>query len=212
MNATRGRPVDIEKQQEQKSKLVAAAVALLREKSYRSITIRELAQTAGVNSALVAYYFGNKEGLFIGMLDVLAKENFSKMKGVLASPEPIKAFIQAMLSMANQNAGTVKMIHDEIMTHDTPLRSAFIERFPKRMAVFLPQLLDHQIQAGLLDENINTKYAAFTLIGLIMMPFVAAPIREAAWEITADELKQPAWADNLYRMFLTGYGKRETNV
>ena len=212
MNANRGRPVDTDKQQEQKAKLIVAAMTLLQEKSYRSITIRELGQRAGVNSALVGYYFDSKEGLFIALLGQMAREHFSKIENIMHSNEPIREFIQIMLSMLNENSGLARMMHDDVMSKDSSLKDALIERFPKRMATFLPMLITQQIKVGQLSEKINAKYAAFSLMGLIVMPFVGAPIREMAWQISEDELKQPEWADNIYRLFLTGYGKRGDNV
>ena len=212
MNANRWRPVDTGKQQEQKAKLLAAAMTLLKEKSYNSITIRELGKTAGVNSALVGYYFDNKEGLFTALLDEMAKTHFSRMQNIMHAQEPIREFIHIMLSMLNENSGLARIMHDEVLSRDSSLKNLLIERFPKRMASFLPMLITQQIAAGRLSENINAKYAAFSLIGLIVMPFVGAPIREMAWQISEDELKQPEWAENIYRLFLTGYGKRGDNV
>ena len=36
--------------------------------AYDKVSIRLIAQKAGVNSSLIRYYFGNKEGLFETML------------------------------------------------------------------------------------------------------------------------------------------------
>ena len=147
-NQTRGRPADPDKQEEQKRKLVEAAASLLSNQSYRSITIRQLGDTAGVNSAMIRYYFDNKEGLFVALLDQMSSEHFRAMKDVMGSEQPIKQFIIAMLAMLNQNGGLARMIHDEIMQSDSPLKQAFLERFPKRMANILPQLIEQQIKAG----------------------------------------------------------------
>ena len=44
--------------------ILDAARPLFAERGYRDTTMRAVAQSAGVDVALVAYYFGNKEGLF----------------------------------------------------------------------------------------------------------------------------------------------------
>jgi AcrR family transcriptional regulator len=47
-----------------RSVILDAARPLFAERGYRDTTMRAVAQSAGVDVALVAYYFGNKEGLF----------------------------------------------------------------------------------------------------------------------------------------------------
>jgi len=48
VNASRGRPSDPGVQQERKTRLIEAAHKLLTEKSFRNITIREIASEAGM--------------------------------------------------------------------------------------------------------------------------------------------------------------------
>ena len=201
----RGRPVDREKQEEQKHKLISVAAELLSEKSYKSITIRELGDRAGVNSAMIRYYFESKEGLFIALLDNMSSEHFNQMQKLIQSEDPIRSFISFMLDMLNRNSGLARMIHDEVLSEDSVLKAIFMRNFPKRMANFLPKLIKQQIQLGRLRSDINPKYAAFSLMGLIVLPFLAAPIREEAWEISAQELKQTQWIDHLYQTFMLGY-------
>jgi AcrR family transcriptional regulator len=48
--------------------LVAAATALFDERGYQAATIRDIAARAGVDAALIARYFGGKEGLYLAAL------------------------------------------------------------------------------------------------------------------------------------------------
>jgi AcrR family transcriptional regulator len=47
-----------------REKLLRSAEALFASKGYREVSVREIASHAGVNSALVAYYFRSKQQLF----------------------------------------------------------------------------------------------------------------------------------------------------
>jgi AcrR family transcriptional regulator len=47
-----------------RERLMEAATALFIQKGYRGVSIRAIAERAGSNSALISYYFGDKEGLF----------------------------------------------------------------------------------------------------------------------------------------------------
>jgi AcrR family transcriptional regulator len=53
-----------------RSVILDAARPLFAERGYRDTTMRAVAQAAGVDVALVAYYFGNKEGLFAESMNI----------------------------------------------------------------------------------------------------------------------------------------------
>ena len=48
--------------------LLAAAGALFHERGYDGATVREIGERAGVDPALIARYFGSKEGLYLAVL------------------------------------------------------------------------------------------------------------------------------------------------
>jgi len=198
---SRGRPADPGKQQLQKEKLLAAAQALLATKPYREVTIRDIADYAGLNSAMVRYYFKNKEGLFLALLDRMSKQHFLDMKQISTQHEPIKKFIHFMLKMLTQNNSMARLIHDEFANDNSKLGEAFIERFPKRMAKILPELV--KANTFITDDQ-KAKYAAFSLVSMIIMPFVGRSVREGAWGIDDDELASPEWIEHIYSMFISG--------
>lgn len=201
MTPPRGRPVDASKQEEQKQNLLDAAQQLMADKAYRSITIRELGEKANTNSAMVKYYFENKEGLFVALLDRMAAEHFKRLQVVKTSEDPIKALIDHMLVMLSENNGMARMIHDEILHNESGLREAFIERFPKRMAQFLPVLIQNELK---IDDPLLAKYLAFNLVSLIITPHIGEPVRKLAWKISDQELNDPSWSEHIYQMFING--------
>ena len=198
---SRGRPVDREKQQQQKSRIIDSALALLAEKSYARITIRELADHAQVNSAMISYYFANKEGLFVALLDQMAKQHFAQMQQVFRSENPIKTFICMMTSMLCENNSFARLVHDEFVAEHSTLNDAFIERFPKKMAMMLPKMILTHTE---ITDPIKAKYAAFSLISMIITPFVGESVRRQAWKISDEELNSPLWAEHVYAMFMQG--------
>jgi AcrR family transcriptional regulator len=50
--------------QETRSRLLQVAGRLFSEFGYKSVSLRQIADAAGVNSALIGYHFGGKQGLF----------------------------------------------------------------------------------------------------------------------------------------------------
>ena len=54
---------------EARAKIAAAAEELFAERGFDGAAIRDIARKAGVNGAMIHYYFGNKEGLYRAMLE-----------------------------------------------------------------------------------------------------------------------------------------------
>src|SRR6202167_530171 len=92
-------------------KLLQAAERLFAAHGYSGVSVRELAAAAGVNSALVAYHFGSKEGL----LSEVYRRHCEKMNGerqrLLAEaqaksrPAKLEAVLEAFIRPALEVAG-----------------------------------------------------------------------------------------------------------
>jgi len=198
---SRGRPVDSVKQQQQKDKLLSAAESLLEFKSYRNITVREIADQSGINPAMISYYFGNKEGLFIELIEHISKTHFVNMKNIQQQNEPIKHFIRFMLKTLSQNNSLARLVQDEFREQDSRLSVEFINRFPKRMAQVLPNLIKTNTP---IKDDTKAKYAAFTLVSMIVTPFIGHSVRKQGWGISDHELTTSDWSDHIYSMFMSG--------
>lgn len=71
LNKTRGRPRG---NPDTKARIAEAARELFLEHGYKGTTVRAVAAAAGVDSALISYHFGSKQGLFGQSLDLLCVE------------------------------------------------------------------------------------------------------------------------------------------
>lgn len=58
---------------ESKQRILDAARALFREHGYGGTTVRAVAAAAGVDSAMVFYFFGSKQGLFAAAIEMSAQ-------------------------------------------------------------------------------------------------------------------------------------------
>jgi len=67
MNNRRGRPAG---HPDTKARIAAAGRELFLRHGYRATTVRAVADRAGVDSALIGYHFGSKQGLFAQSLDL----------------------------------------------------------------------------------------------------------------------------------------------
>ncbi len=71
---------------ETRAKLLAATMKLLARDGYAGLSTREIAAEAGVNHALVHYYFGTKDRLVIAALDEANRALIARQERMYAAP------------------------------------------------------------------------------------------------------------------------------
>src|SRR5262245_8648296 len=72
--------------------LLDAAQQLMLDDGYAAVTTRRIAAKAGLNSALVFYYFESVDGLFIELFRRGSARSFDRLQEALASPQPLWGF------------------------------------------------------------------------------------------------------------------------
>jgi len=89
--------------------ILKAATMLFAEHSYDSVGIRDIAKEAGVNSAMISYYFGGKSGLhqeifarFIHLVLEVSKVHLGRARN---THELCECMCPAFLDSARQNRG-----------------------------------------------------------------------------------------------------------
>jgi TetR/AcrR family transcriptional regulator len=63
--------------------LLDATAAVLSERSNIDVSLSEVAQRSGLNSALIKYYFGSKDGLLLALLARVADKSMSDLSGLV---------------------------------------------------------------------------------------------------------------------------------
>ncbi|RXF02031.1 TetR/AcrR family transcriptional regulator [Pseudoalteromonas sp. PS5] len=200
-NTKKGRPVDGERQAKQKSKLIEAGKSLLDNKPYSKITIRDIANEAQLNSAMIKYYFGSKENLFIAVVESLSAPLLDKLEKIESENRPLYEFIISLSDIVNFNPAVVSILKEEVMFKSTPLSDAFINAFPGKVSELLPKLIMKETS---IEDEVKANLAAFNLVSLIISPFLLDDIRKGVWNISDDQVFGDEWADYIYSLFING--------
>lgn len=73
--------------------LMKAAGKLFAKHGLDGVTVRDIAQEAGVNVAAVSYHFEGKEGLYRAVIEEFAQEKQTKIEGMLSkSPQTVEEY------------------------------------------------------------------------------------------------------------------------
>lgn len=89
--------------------LLDAAEQIMLEEGYAGVSTRRLATRAGANSALVYYYFGNMDNLFVALFRRGSDRSYRRQIEALESPQPLWALWEAIHDQS-QTALTMEFI------------------------------------------------------------------------------------------------------
>ncbi|WP_213881440.1 TetR/AcrR family transcriptional regulator [Pseudomonas sp. dw_358] len=73
---------DKRQQSEVAKALQSAALDLFAEHNYATVTIKDIAKATQMNSALIYYYFGSKEELFLGVVESTVEDAFRQFNSI----------------------------------------------------------------------------------------------------------------------------------
>lgn len=183
----RGRPVDTD-QQDLKTTILDVAEEFFSDLGYAATSIRRIADQAGVNPALVHYYFANKKTLLQKVMERVLKplaQAISEMsRDAQASPETIASLL---LSMAASHPNIPRLLIREVMLPGGVMQQYFIENLAPHLGGALPALFDREKSAGRLREDADPAISTVIVMALCAFPFVARTLAEPVLGIKYDK-------------------------
>jgi AcrR family transcriptional regulator len=159
-----------EKNAEQK--IVEAAQKLFTEKGYHATKTRDIAQEAGINLALLNYYFRSKEKLF----EIIMKENTSRFMQVIIGiinnestsiEQKLELLVENYIDMLLVNPDTPLFILSHAKQDDQRLRMR-----EKMMESFFMKQVMLAKKAGKIGE-IDPLNLMMNLVAMTIFPFIA---------------------------------------
>jgi AcrR family transcriptional regulator len=143
-----------------RTRLLDAAQSLMLEDGYAAVTTRRLASQAGVNSALVYYYFDTMDDLFIALFRRGAERSLLRQEQALESPQPLWALWDATHDQTN-NALTMEFI--ALANHRKAVKAVMVQNSRKFRRMQLDGLAVVLASYGL-DPNVWPPAAIIVLL------------------------------------------------
>lgn len=138
MAARRGRIGD----QTTRDALLDAAARVLLDEGYAAATTRRVAGEAGVNSALISYYFDSLDGMFVALFRRGAERSFERLRAALGSDQPLWGFWDLVHDRSNSDM-TMEFIalakRREVLRHEI---AEYSRRFRRAQIDALTGVLD----------------------------------------------------------------------
>lgn len=198
---------DIATDSSTEEKIKAAAIKVFTQKGFAAARTRDIAEEAGINLALLNYYFRSKEKLFdlviteniqrflLGLHDILNDVNTSlneKITSIAAHyTELLKIHQDLPLFILNEIRSNPEKLEANTGTKEMILRSNF----------YL------QLEATTRNK-VNPLHFIINIIGLTVFPFVAGPMFQLLGNLTEEEFDAvmeerkkmiPVWIDAMLK-------------
>ena len=160
-------------------KIKQAAQKVFMQKGYAAARTRDIAEAAGINLALLNYYFRSKEKLF----DLIMLENLQQfiegIKEILNNrktsiEQKVEAIVTNYIDLLTRQPDLPLFILHELRTHPKEIvskidRDKFINK-----SYFMQQIKDAVKQGKI--APVNPLHFLMNIISLTIFPFVASPI------------------------------------
>ncbi|MFM1894991.1 MAG: hypothetical protein RLZZ385_65 [Pseudomonadota bacterium] len=177
-NRPLGRPPGVNSDQV-RQQLLAAARELFMGYEFKAVSVRRIAAQAGVNAAMVNYYFGGKQGLYLAMVEQML-ESVQESVGKLRPDDghSLEDFIAAYMHFLADNPWWPNFIIREVLFGKEAFRLRIVARMSEALARAVLDTIGGAVRAGEFRSDLNPQLAALSLMGMMVFPFLSRPNAE----------------------------------
>ena len=171
-------------------KIKAAARSVFHKKGFAASRTRDIAEEAGINLALLNYYFRSKEKLFVLVMIETLSEFFGSVSVIINNPETsfeekIEQFAAGYIDLIFREPDIPLFIMSEIRNNPEQLLQKVDIRNTVFNSVFIRQFAEAVEQGKIKDQNFL--HFMMNFIGLIVFPFIAKPLLKAISGLTEEQ-------------------------
>lgn len=179
-----------EKEESTEEKIKAAAKKLFTQKGFAATRTRDIAEEAGINLALLNYYFRSKQKLY----DIIMMENFRQFiqgisvnvyDGKTSIQEKIEKIVIAYIDFLTLNPHLPLFILNEIKGNPSRIAAQVNEDVSPMRSHLLKQL-EEAGKAGKITP-IDPFHFMANLVGMTIFPFVGKPILQRVTNVNDEQ-------------------------
>jgi TetR/AcrR family transcriptional regulator len=184
----RGRP-KAANAEDVREKLLTAARELFLRYGYRAVSSRQIGAAAGVNFAMIRYYFGGKPGLYREILQGVLRPTRSTLDAMSTSqsPVPLADVLSNMTRTWAANPWIAGFVVREVLAPDGPMRAMFLREVPERLAPIVERLVQAEIERGKLRPDLDPSLLVLSMTSLAIFPFLAHPLTSRVFGVCNDD-------------------------
>lgn len=193
------------KELDTEEKIKEAARRIFQEKGFEGAKTRDIAKEAGINLALMNYYFRSKKALFEMIMFETIQEFFQMVFSILNNPgtslmEKIDGFVETYIETLKKNPDVPLFVLSCIKTNSVDFQKRF-SMFQMVAELHFFNQFQELVKQGKV-KNVHPAHFLMNLAGMIVFPFVASPMiklvtqmPESEFDMLMDQRKRmvPMW-------------------
>jgi AcrR family transcriptional regulator len=157
---------------EKQIQIMEAAEELFAEKGFDGTSVRDIADKAGVNLAMISYYFGSKEKLLEALFGYRGEHTVMKLESMISDKDkkPLQKMdilIDYYIDKFMNQQCFHKIMTREQVTNQRGVTSDLILNLKKRNQVLVKQLIQEGQRTGDFKKNIDIPLMMATLVGTV---------------------------------------------
>lgn len=173
-----GRPGLDDNDQDTRTGLLLAASELFAAQGADAVSVRQVAEAAGVSPAMISYYFKNKQGLMRAVLERGLDRVLAVVVEVAGQHDrPVtEGFIDHYIRTINDDPSLPQLMVREVLSGNPAYQKVIAERFARKAIELMPPRLAEDMAAGHLRGDLDPRLTLLSLVGMCVFPFIAAPL------------------------------------
>ena len=197
------------------------SAALFSEHGYDAVSLKRVAEGAQVTAAMVAYYFKDKEGLFLATMSKGLDELLEMFEAVLGETVPgetvfgersgsmLERLLRGYLGVISRNPWIPRLLVREVLSKGI-FRDYFVEQFASRAVLLVPPAIAGEIENNRLRSDLDPRYTLLSLLGMCLFPFIADPVLGPLLGYQTDDVFGAEYADHAVGLFFNGAGGEQS--
>ena len=182
-----GRP---QKATQVREELIIQARILFIAKPYEKVSTRMIANGAGVNMGMIRYYFNHKAGLFETML----RDTLKPFKDMVAEPtnaaggEFLVIYMKEFYRVMSKYQNFPRFVARTMQSPFASVERKIMEKVMMEHIGLMRERSHKELSGeGVRKGETNIKFAHFTMLNLMLFPFLAPPEMLKMHDITVDD-------------------------
>jgi len=198
-----------------KSKILAIAEDLFAELGFDATSTRLIAKEANVNIAMLNYYFGGKEGLYMAIIEQHINENRVRLQNInndnISSFEKLNRFIDGYVDSMKRSIAVQKLMYIEMsLSLRTKLSEQIVGLLSKNL-VEVKRIIDDGVANGSFAE-VDSDMLIASMFGTKIYLINASPMASLLFngdancqELLSDEIivRLKAHLKRMFKLYLT---------
>ena len=154
---------------EKQIQILEVAEKLFAENGYDGTSIRHISKKAGINIAMISYYFGSKDKLLNSLVAYRNSDFRMEIETVLAKStnhiEKLDEIVALIVSRINKNRRTYKIIHFQYSSKDRKFDFESYINHKKENFKLLENFIKSGQENGVFIKNVNSLLIVPTILG-----------------------------------------------